>query len=228
MLKRFTGAIAGVALMAGASAAQANDWNGVYAGIGIGIGAVVHDVDVNVPIIPAAIGVDGIGGEGFFGTLVVGMDHVLNGNIVVGGFAEYDFSNIETEINITGAPDLDIEQESAWGLGVRAGMLVSPETLWYVSLGYTQTTFDGPTIAGLPAPLRIDDFDGYFIGVGAESQIGNNLSLRGEYRYTQYQDETIFSVPGTVSADLEPSTHTGRLVLSYKLSRSEPELEALK
>ena len=46
-------------------------------------------------------GFDGIGGEGVFGTLSAGLDYQINNRWVIGAFFDYDFSSIDTTINLS-------------------------------------------------------------------------------------------------------------------------------
>jgi 4-amino-4-deoxy-L-arabinose transferase-like glycosyltransferase len=93
-----------------------------------------------------------------------------------------------------------------------------PYTLWYGTAGYTQARFDLDSTIG---SLDLDDFSGYFLGLGVESQLGAGWALRAEYRFTQFSSETVFSAPGLVNVDLEPTMHTARVALTYKFGRRD-------
>ena len=185
--------------------AAAPNWTGFYVGVGIGAGAVVSDVSFNRGS-RELFGLDGIGAEGVFGTVTVGYDRVIRPGWVAGVFADYDFgSNISTDISHLGSIDLD----HAWSIGGRAGFLTSPSTLVYGTVGYTQAEFDffGATS---------ETFDGFFVGAGIETLLRQDWTLKLEYRYTQF-DDVKFGDPDCFNIGFEPSSHTARLVLSYKL-----------
>jgi outer membrane immunogenic protein len=183
------------------AACCASSWNGFYIGAGAGGMAVTYDV--------SAFG--DFGNDGLFGTVTVGLDHQINSRVVVGLFADYDFSNVSTTFTgVTG------KLNNAWSVGGRLGVLSSPTTLWYATGGYTQANLD------LSIPISTPDFDGYFVGAGVESQLGGGWSLKGEYRFSQYGSENIGG------ADVEPSTHSARAVLTYKFGRREEVHAPLK
>ena len=181
--------------------AAAPTWTGFYIGAGAGGGAIVYDVGA---------GLGDFGGEGFFGTVTVGYDHQINSRWVAGLFADYDFSNITTNslFGVSG------ELKHTWSVGGRLGMLTSPTTLWYGTAGYTQIKVD------LDIPINVPTFSGYFLGGGVESQLGGGWSLRGEYRFSQFDSEDVGGV------DVEPSMHTVRAVLSYKFGDRREEVRA--
>jgi outer membrane immunogenic protein len=181
---------------------SAPTWSGFYIGAGAGGAAVVYDVD---------LGLGNFGGEGFFGTVTVGYDHQINSRWVVGIFADYDFgSNIKADsiFGVTG------ELKNTWAVGGRLGVQTSPTTLWYGTAGYTQAEVD------LNIPIGVPTFSGYFLGLGAESQLGGGWSVKGEYRFSQFDSEDIIGV------DVEPTIHSFRAVLSYKFGDRREEVRA--
>jgi outer membrane immunogenic protein len=203
---------------------SARSWSGFYLGAGIGAGAVVHELTATVPGLASA-SLDGIGGEGIFGTVTVGYDHQIGRAVVFGIFADYDFSNISSDISAASLFNASLDHKWSWSVGGRLGFLTSPSTLWYGSAGYTQARFDLDSTIG---SLDLDDFRGYFLGLGVESQLGAGWALRAEYRFTQFSSETVFSAPGLVNVDLEPSMHTARVALTYKFGRREEMAAPIK
>jgi outer membrane immunogenic protein len=163
------------------------NWNGFYLGAGIGGGA--QDVDNG--------GVS-IGGEGVLGTVSLGYDRVLRPGWVGGVFADYDFSGISEDLG--GGVSLD--HNYSWSIGARLGTLVTPRTLLYGTVGYTQAEFELNNDA--------QTFDGYFVGAGIEHFLRDNWTLKFEYRYSDYEARDV---------DAEASLHTARLVLSYKFGQ---------
>jgi outer membrane immunogenic protein len=217
MYKTILALVGGVTLLSGAALADgmanrkasccdaARPWTGFYLGIGAGGASVVHDVSVDY------IGFDGIGGEGVFASVVAGYDRQLTSRIIAGVFVDYDFvSNVSTDASI-GILSGSIEQKNTLSVGARLGVLSSPTTLWYGTAGYTQTEFE---LKGVNLPLP--DFKGYFVGGGVESQLVGGWNLRAEYRFSQFDSETILE-----EFNAEPSSHSARLALTYKWGREE-------
>ena len=91
--------------------------------------------------------------------------------------------------------------------------------------------------------VGLDTFSGFTVGVGMETRLDHNWGLKLEYRFTQLQAEEVFSWSGDwrsdcdcarminevgISADLEPSIHTGRVALTYRFNRAPEPLESYK
>jgi outer membrane immunogenic protein len=111
------------------------------------------------------------------------------------------------------------------------GMLAS------VRVGGEGPSFDDPNV-------DLDTFSGFTVGVGMETRLDHNWGLKLEYRFTQLQAEEVFSLSGGwesgcnspcsdfnqvgVSADLEPSIHTGRVVLTYRFNHAPEPIESFK
>jgi outer membrane immunogenic protein len=216
-MRRAIGAFAALAMSAGIACAQERtapfSWTGLYVGAGIGGGAAIHEPSMN--LFGSPVSFDSIAAQGFLATAVAGYDYRVSRNVVVGVFFDYDLSNI--------SPNADLpilfssgDHRYSWAIGARVGYLVSPATLVYFAAGYTRAGFDFGTLGGID---RIGDVDlqGYFLGVGAEAQLAGNWSLRGEYRFTQFDRKTVFNDPcGCDSLDVETSMHTARALLIYR------------
>ena len=135
---------------------------------------------------------------------------MLHPRWVVGVFADYDFgSQISADFSIPGYSG-SIDHNYSWAVGGRLGFLVTSSTLLYGTAGYTQANFD-------IGPFGSKTFAGYFAGAGVETLLSQSWSLKLEYRYSDFGSETFSD--GPVTFDLDPSMHTARVVLSYKLGR---------
>jgi outer membrane immunogenic protein len=183
--------------------APASSWTGFHVGLGVGGEAVDHKLSA------AGTSFDGVSATGVIGTVEVGYDRQF-GAFVAGVYFNYDFGdNVATTLK-TGAVDAAIAQTDSWSAGGRLGYLVNPSTLAYALGGYTQSRFELQGVTGISAGR---DFDGWTVGGGLETKLGGNWTLKGEYRYTEFE-----SVKPTLAPTLriDSSVQSARLVLSYK------------
>jgi outer membrane immunogenic protein len=229
-------------------------WDGVYVGVGGGVSATTYDSDhdgaifdgtgVGLPIFPLfEEDRTDIGDLSGFGTVQLGFDR-QRGNWVFGLFADYDWMNMDTDIdgNTIDLPttsvldaSLTTEIDNMWSIGGRIGFLPSPDTLLYGLLAYTQadvtaignlTLFDGAggTVASLTNETDLDA-DGFTVGAGIETRLAEQVSLKFEYRYTDLDNGNLtgdgFVVPGVLGVtgsdhDLEADIHSVRAVLVWR------------
>jgi outer membrane immunogenic protein len=188
------------------------NWNGFYLGVGIGAGALVADKPFY--FYGYEVSSTDYGGEGIFGTVTLGYDRVIRPGWVAGVFADYDFgSNISSDKTLFGY-DSSLDHNHTWSIGARLGFLANPGTLLYGTVGYTQTELD---VFGISSPT----FDGYFVGAGVETFLRDNWTVKLEYRYSDFGTETVFGEVPYFGAELDPSMHTARLVLSYKFGHRD-------
>jgi outer membrane immunogenic protein len=149
------------------------------------------------------------GGEGIFGTVALGFDRVIRPGWVAGAFVDYDFGSTIS----SGSGSFSIDHNYSWAVGGRLGFLANPSTLIYGTAGYTQAEFETS-----PQSFKSPTFAGYFVGAGIETFLRENWTLKLEYRYSDFGSETINELEDCwdKGSDLDPSTHTARLVLSYR------------
>jgi outer membrane immunogenic protein len=196
-------------------------WTGFYIGAGIGAGAVVHDFSID-DVDFGRNRFDGFGRDNVFGTVIVGWDWQIGVSSVLGLFADYDFHDNSSDISLLdGTVRAGIDHDNAWSVGARLGFLSSPSTLWYATAGYTQADFEGfVSIDGLGTVSRDRTFDGYFVGGGVDTRLAaSNWFLRLEYRFSDFGSERLFEDEFT-RLDVDPTVHTARLTLTYKLGGS--------
>jgi len=77
-------------------------------------------------------------------------------------------------------------------VGARVGTYVTPNTLVYVGAGYTNAAFDVSYDANLTGSTgdfsAEEELDGFRLKGGVELGIGRNAFVRGEYRYSSYDE----------------------------------------
>jgi len=192
-----------------APAEPAHVWSGIYVGLGIGGGAVVHDLELlNIP--SPIFRLNGLGGEGVFGEIYGGYDYAFNNGLVVGVGANARLSTIASTLEI-GGTTADITADYGFDVFARAGYLLTPQTLGYVLAGYSYQHFD----INVDGPGSIFDWgaNGFTVGAGIETALTQRIHLKGEYRYSQYGEQD-FGSNGLI--EVLPSSHTATLGLSYR------------
>jgi outer membrane immunogenic protein len=134
-----------------------------------------------------------------------------------------------------------IKQNWAWQVGARAGILVTPTLLAYVSGGYSQTHFTGaPVIStvagGGPTAFVFSDVrtNGWFVGSGTEwhlsglgGLLGRGWFWRNEYRIAHYGTRDITDINPTTGARnndirFDPWVLTVRSELVFKFDWTNP------
>jgi outer membrane immunogenic protein len=77
-------------------------------------------------------------------------------------------------------------------IGGRIGFAVAPRTLLYGKVGYTNQRVTVDYIAGTPpalASFRVsENLAGIRLGGGIEQKLGRNAYIKGEYRYSDYEN----------------------------------------
>jgi outer membrane immunogenic protein len=182
-------------------------WTGCYVDAGAGYG-MMNDRAFDELFPPVGIaGATALtptfnsGGEGWLGRLGGGCDYQIGSRLVVGAFADYDFTGLQGNFQEAVIGLIGTEKESsAWAAGGRVGFLVTPSLLTYVDGGFTQASFDAFSLVSslsLPAvPTGLNypaqTYNGWFVGGGTEYALSDFLPLNGffwrtEYRYADYQ-----------------------------------------
>ncbi|WP_136659282.1 outer membrane beta-barrel protein [Nitratireductor sp. XY-223] len=192
------------------------DWSGFWVGAGGGRGAVVHEL--STPFIGGA-SFNGIGGEGIFGEITGGYDHVFNNGLVAGVAVSGRYGNIESTLDIApvpffGFPGFNADLTAEYGFDVigRLGYSVAPRTLAYVLGGYTWQHFDYSDSAG-----GAYDFSesGYVVGIGIEHAVRDKWTVKSEYRYSKYSSHDVL---GGGFLNVDPSTHTFHTTVNYRFN----------
>jgi outer membrane immunogenic protein len=169
-------------------------WGGLYVGAaaGYGLGTMRFvDADVGDPSL-----------KGAQGSVALGYDFQLKPGLVLGAFADYTFGAVETTFSLT-----TFSFDNQWSVGARLGLVRSCCTLWYGMAGYTQADFE---IAD-QGVINEETMKGYFVGLGVEQALGKDVSLKLEYRYSDYDDVTVLGVP------FDNDAHAVRLGANWKL-----------
>ena len=176
-------AFAGILLassLALAGTAHAEPFHGPYVGAQVGwtkdkIGTLESDL--------GALGVHR-SNDAFSGGIFAGYDYKVSPNFVIGAEAGFNMST-DDEVVRRGDPAITVNPKHAFDLTARAGYLVTDNTLLYARGGYNNLRAK-TTVAGAGAPMLRDTqtYDGWLAGGGIERALGDNVSTRLEYRYS--------------------------------------------
>lgn len=189
------------------------NWSGFYVGVGGGFGAVNHKLSV------PGLSFNGIGGEGLFGELTVGYDHMVTDRILLGGFIDTHVGNIGPSLDADPLINADLTNSYGFDAIARLGYVLNGNTLGYVLGGYTWEHFKLDASGLLVGPggfEHSEDRSGYVLGIGMETAIGHNWTIKAEYRYANYGDKSVLDLAPGASLNVEPSTHTFHIAANYR------------
>jgi outer membrane immunogenic protein len=205
-------------------------WTGCYIGGGGGYGMWNQEVQY---FDGGPIGASNdVGGRGWFGTVQVGCDYQIGSNIVIGAFADYDFSGLRGDwssnqwFDYTGRE----KHKSSWAAGGRIGWVPfqASQLLVYVAGGYTQARFDAFDLVdsgGLTGfSVAKHTYDGWFLGTGYEYGLGflPGLFWKTEYRFADYGSERVAvlfnGVPDGTYFDQKKYIHTVRSEIVWRFN----------
>jgi outer membrane immunogenic protein len=227
-----------------APAAAVPNWTGCYVGGGGGYGMWNQDNTgfLNGPPRTQEFPTTTAGGRGYLGTGQAGCDYRLTAfgtnNLLVGAFGDYDFSSLKGTMYVPSSLTLnttgDAKLSSAWSIGGRAGWLVTPSLLTYLSAGYTEANFDRVNFSFIGFPnllfLNQQTYNGYFVGAGDEYALKflPGLFWKTEYRFSDLGTQTNPIFVTATGAQLGESrdshnyVQTVRSELVYRFNWSDP------
>lgn len=136
--------------------------------------------------------------DSFTGGVYAGYDHKLGSNVVIGAEAAFNVAANDRIVangaggpvvnpliaNPAGAVDTIFNPRHAFDLSMRAGYLVNDKSLIYVRGGYDNLLARTTLINADGAVSSKESYDGWLVGGGVERALGDKLSTRLEYRYS--------------------------------------------
>ncbi len=214
------GATALVALSATPALAK-SAFDGPYVGVAAGYTWLNPDSETRVPGTNLNDRVDE-SADGFTGAAFFGYGRTFDA-FYLGGEAEIGWSDLEETFRV-GPNPYGYEAGLTYGLSARAGYLVDRDTLVYGRVGWQRTELDVTsqlnnivTIGGIiPRIDESQDLDAWRVGGGVERVVGQNLLVRAEYNYTNYEDVTLRYTGNLGSLELSPEEHTARVGIAYR------------
>ncbi len=193
----------------------ANRWTGPYVGLVGGQTFGVSALDITSD--DDALSYNGFGANGMTVGGVAGLSVRAADRLVVGIEGGIYASNTETSFTLGGGQVYG--QNDLWyQASLKAGVLTSDTTLIYGFAGFGKVeskigSRSGGTETG---HTDVPDRDALHAGVGVETFVNDNISLRGEYTYTQLDAlDLIQGNPGDVDASLKQNTQSATVGILY-------------
>lgn len=120
--------------------------------------------------------------------VAVGYDKQM-GRAVLGVEAEYGDSDQKLCVGAATAADPEACLKAGRDLyiGGRVGTTLTPSTLLYAKAGYTNAQAKVTVDDGTNTTRDNTNLDGVRLGAGLEQKVGGNAYVKGEYRYSNYE-----------------------------------------
>lgn len=167
----------------------APSWTGLYLGAGAGHNQV--STKYNLPYlgdVPASdLTLNGLGAAGWSGSLLTGYNYQINNAIVVGAEIVGSLSTLKSKYTLE-HDSFGVEGHSPSWLSERArlGYLLTPETLVYGSVGYTEERSNLKSIGYISGVTEKYTLRGLELGGGAETWLTNHISARLDYSMSDF------------------------------------------
>jgi len=215
-------------------APQAYDWSGFYVGVNGGIagGTFLHPFSFYDPI-TTDVFVDGsldVTSFGFVGGAQAGYN-VQWGNFVAGIEADIQLSDIRAAVGVSavdvagviGLPGDTLSLEAAtqvdWFGTIRPRVgFAHDDALFYLTGGLAYGDITSSIDADLNGTSLFSESEsnsgwGFTVGAGAEFAVNDNLTVKGEYLYTDLGEHVLFDAGG-ISLSNDVAFHTVRVGLN--------------
>ncbi len=195
----------------------ATNWTGVYAGGAAGAGLASSPTTATAGTASATFD---SGGQGLLGGVFVGADYQFARRALAGIMGDFSWTGMQGTSTFSaagGGAYTSISPNREWSVMARLGYLPVPSTLLYGAVGYTGMNVKSTATAVLAGGNtlfgeRDTTVSGWAVAPGIETVITGGWTTRLEYRYSQYEQKEV-----AAGVTTQPSTHTIRLGIAYKL-----------
>lgn len=211
-----------------ASAQMPANWTGFYLGFGVGGG--LSSDDYRFDTLDGRLGFDDTGNGGWLVDATLGYDYRLN-CFLLGILGDVSWSDFGSDARVSagdlgiGGTEASAYLDSQWGYDVlvRTGVLLNEHALLYAlggyswrdfDAGYEYAEYDGLTLT-TDSGSSGGDAHGWTVGGGIEAMVTSSISLKGEYRYTSF-DELEMAMPDGTEVQVDPSEHSARVGINYR------------
>lgn len=150
---------------------------------------------------------------GFVGGLFLGYGQYFD-NFYLAGEALVDYDGSSTSFSITdalGTYNSKIQATTTYGLSLLPGVKLNDTTLGYIRLGYNWTVLKSTeSSTGLANASKSNTSGGFNYGLGVETLLTGNWSLRTEYTHTNYN-----SFSSSMGTSFNPANNQYMLGIVY-------------
>lgn len=181
-MKKYLLATVALALSMGMAHAGESKFDGLYGGVQ---GSYSRGDNTDIDI-------DGFGGGAFGGY------GKTFGNWYVGGELSVDYNKVDGKDS-----GIDAEKKLSYGAAARAGYLFTPKVLGYGVLGWEQAKFEFSN--GTDSLSK--KINGVRVGLGVETFVKENITLRTEVNYIDWQGKNDLGDGGEVRANVGLAYH---------------------
>lgn len=175
--------------------------DGIYIGLGAGYDTYRMHQDVSVVDIDGVIDQSNpaINTRGFVGTLFGGYGQYFDW-FYIGGELLFNYSGANSSFSLNNYHS-NVDVRSSYGAGVIPGIRVNENSLFYARVGYVRTFFRASENGLIGSQGSSSWKGGVSTGVGIETAIYENFSMRAEYTYTTYNsfNSSLFNTEFTPS-----------------------------
>ena len=216
-LKALGAAALALIVVASTAAGARAGWTGCHIGAFGGATRLNHDTGLSVLGFPEVLALDSFDNDVQLG-LGAGCDLQVMPQVLVGVFADWAMQETKATFDLDFAVSTTLPMGDQSSVGGRVGFLSSPQTLIYLLVAYTEAEGEplALTICGCSvASFAVSDWTGWSFGGGIETMITDNLTARIEYRYTEFDSQSVLVDPLVFNFDSDQ--HVVRIGVGYRI-----------
>lgn len=148
---------------------------------------------------------------GFVGGVLAGYGQYVNDYLYLGAEIFINGSDAEENHSVN-TYNAKVTANTAWGISFLPGYKLNNDSLLYVRLGYNQTQLKVQESTATLAGSKTNTSSGFNYGLGIETMLYQNWSVRAEYTHTNYNS---FTSGGPFSSKISPSDNQGMFAVLY-------------
>lgn len=200
-------------------------FDGAYLGLNLGHESVTAKTEtIGTGTIAGSVTNDEFGASGLTGGVFAGYGHTFD-SLYLGAEAEGSIGNADYNYKDNLGTTIKARQKDSYGASIRIGFLPVENTLLYSRLGIIRGKFSTKDNITDGSTYTVDVNESAYktgaqLGLGAETALQDNIHVRLDWTYDDYQDWNLHaSIPGTgVNQKISPNSNIFRVGLSYNFN----------